>query len=49
MCSGKVAQMQTGEGKTLAAAVAAAYCAMRDGGAHVITANDYLAGSYNFV
>ncbi len=44
MCSGKVAQMQTGEGKTLAAAVAAAYCAMRDGGAHVITANDYLAG-----
>jgi preprotein translocase subunit SecA len=43
LCDGKVAQVQTGEGKTLAAALAAAFCAMRDGGVHILTANDYLA------
>jgi preprotein translocase subunit SecA len=43
MCRGKVAQMQTGEGKTLAAAFAASFGAMRDGALHVLTANDYLA------
>jgi len=43
MCRGKVAQMQTGEGKTLAAAIAACFCAKRDGRVHIITANDYLA------
>jgi preprotein translocase subunit SecA len=43
MCQGKVVQLQTGEGKTLAAAIAASFCAMRDGFVHVLTANDYLA------
>ncbi len=43
MCYGKVVQMQTGEGKTLAAAIAACFCAMRDGKMHIVTANDYLA------
>jgi len=43
LCRGKVVQLQTGEGKTLAAALAAPYCAFRDGFLHVITANDYLA------
>jgi preprotein translocase subunit SecA len=43
LASGRVAQVQTGEGKTLAAALAAAFCAMRDTALHVITANDYLA------
>ena len=41
---GKLAQMQTGEGKTLAAAFAAALNALAGEGVHVITANDYLAG-----
>jgi preprotein translocase subunit SecA len=43
MCGPKVAQLQTGEGKTLAAALAACYGAMRGGGTHILTANDYLA------
>ncbi len=43
MCRGRVAQMQTGEGKTLAAAFAASFGALRGGGFQVVTANDYLA------
>jgi preprotein translocase subunit SecA len=43
LCDGSAVQMPTGEGKTLAAALAACVAAMRDGGVHVITANDYLA------
>jgi preprotein translocase subunit SecA len=43
MCRGRVAQMQTGEGKTLAAAFAASFGAMRGRGLQVLTANDYLA------
>jgi preprotein translocase subunit SecA len=43
MCEGRVAQLQTGEGKTLAAAFAASLGAMRGPGFHVLTANDYLA------
>ena len=43
MCRGRVAQMQTGEGKTLAAAFAASFGALRGGGFLVVTANDYLA------
>lgn len=35
--------MQTGEGKTLAAALAACLGALRGAGMHVLTANDYLA------
>lgn len=41
--SGKLAQMQTGEGKTLAAVFPAALNALAGRGVHVMTANDYLA------
>lgn len=43
MICGKVAQMATGEGKTLAAALAASCLALDGRGFHVLTANDYLA------
>lgn len=43
LCEGKVAQLQTGEGKTLAAALAASFGAMDGLGLHIVTANDYLA------
>ncbi|MHC4447392.1 MAG: hypothetical protein ACYSXF_06385, partial [Planctomycetota bacterium] len=39
-----VAEMATGEGKTLAATPAAAVAGWRGRGCHVITVNDYLAG-----
>lgn len=41
---GCVAQMQTGEGKTLVAALPAAIHGLTGRGAHVITSNSYLAG-----
>ncbi len=40
---GSIAEMQTGEGKTLAAVPAVAWYAREGRGVHVITANDYLA------
>lgn len=40
---GKLAQMQTGEGKTLAAVPPACLNALGDRGVHVLTFNDYLA------
>jgi preprotein translocase subunit SecA len=40
---GSIAEMQTGEGKTLAAVPAVAWYARHGGGVHVMTANDYLA------
>jgi len=40
---GKIAEMKTGEGKTLAATLAAYLNALEGKGAHVITVNDYLA------
>jgi len=40
---GEVAEMQTGEGKTLAAVPAVIWYALRNRGVHVFTANDYLA------
>ncbi len=43
MLSGHVAEMPTGEGKTLAAAVAAFGFALRGEPVHVLTVNDYLA------
>ncbi len=43
MADGKVAEMQTGEGKTLAAVPAVYALALSCGGVHVLTANDYLA------
>jgi preprotein translocase subunit SecA len=43
MHRGMLAQMQTGEGKTLAAVFPACLNAMRGTGMHVLTANDYLA------
>lgn len=42
MLDGKLAEMATGEGKTLTAAFAAAVTAMAGVPVHVITANDYL-------
>jgi preprotein translocase subunit SecA len=43
MAEGKIAEMQTGEGKTLAAVPAVYLLALACGGVHVLTANDYLA------
>ena len=40
---GEIAEMQTGEGKTLAAVPAVIWYALQGRGAHVLTANDYLA------
>jgi preprotein translocase subunit SecA len=40
---GTVVEMQTGEGKTLAAVMPAAFRAMEGRGVHVLTFNDYLA------
>jgi preprotein translocase subunit SecA len=43
LAEGRVAEMQTGEGKTLAAVPAVAWIARRRQGIHVMTVNDYLA------
>lgn len=43
MLNGMVADMQTGEGKTLAISLAAATAALAGTPTHVLTANDYLA------
>jgi preprotein translocase subunit SecA len=43
MSDGKIAEMQTGEGKTLAAVMAVAWHAHSGDQVHVLTANDYLA------
>ncbi len=43
LLDGKVAEMKTGEGKTLAAIPAIMWYARRGTGVHVMTANDYLA------
>jgi preprotein translocase subunit SecA len=43
MLSGQVAEMATGEGKTLAGALAAAGYALRGRSVHVMSVNDYLA------
>ena len=40
---GNVAEMKTGEGKTLVATLAAYLNALEGGGVHVVTVNDYLA------
>lgn len=41
--NGKIAEMRTGEGKTLVATLAAALNALTGRGVHVVTVNDYLA------
>jgi preprotein translocase subunit SecA len=41
---GKIAEMKTGEGKTLAATLPVYLNALTGKGAHVVTVNDYLAG-----
>jgi preprotein translocase subunit SecA len=43
LATGKIAEMQTGEGKTLAAVPAAVWYAKQGQGIHVMTTNDYLA------
>jgi len=43
LARGSIAEMQTGEGKTLAAVPAVVWYAKEKQGVHVITANDYLA------
>lgn len=43
LISGRVAEMQTGEGKTISAVPAAVYGGIRGEGTHVATPNDYLA------
>lgn len=40
---GRIAEMKTGEGKTLVATLAVALNAMKGEGVHVVTVNDYLA------
>jgi preprotein translocase subunit SecA len=44
LAAGHVVEMQTGEGKTLAAVAPAALDALAGHGVHVLTFNDYLAG-----
>ena len=44
LAHGRIVEMQTGEGKTLAAVPAVAWYARSGNGVHVLTANDYLAG-----
>ncbi|MFH1519245.1 MAG: preprotein translocase subunit SecA [Candidatus Omnitrophota bacterium] len=39
----KIAEMVTGEGKTLVATLAASLNALTEGGVHIVTVNDYLA------
>src|ERR1700760_2695609 len=41
--TGKIAEMKTGEGKTLVATLPAALNALAGHGVHVVTVNDYLA------
>jgi preprotein translocase subunit SecA len=43
LARGKIVEMQTGEGKTLACTPAVAWYARSGGGVHVMTVNDYLA------
>ena len=43
LARGSIAEMQTGEGKTLAAVPAIAWYARQGNGVHVMTVNDYLA------
>ena len=43
LAHGRIAEMQTGEGKTLAAVPAVIWYARSRDGVHVMTANDYLA------
>jgi preprotein translocase subunit SecA len=43
LAEGKIAEMQTGEGKTLAAVPAVVWFAKQGEGVHVMTVNDYLA------
>ena len=43
LANGRIVEMQTGEGKTLAAVPAIAWYAKQGQGVHVMTANDYLA------
>jgi preprotein translocase subunit SecA len=43
LANGKIAEMQTGEGKTLAAVPAVVWYARERQGIHVMTVNDYLA------
>ena len=43
LANGKIAEMQTGEGKTLAAVPAIVWFAKQGDGVHVMTVNDYLA------
>ena len=40
---GKIAEMKTGEGKTLVSTLPIVLNAMTDRGVHVVTVNDYLA------
>src|ERR1700730_11239479 len=43
LASGKIAEMQTGEGKTVAAVPAVVWYARAHQGVHLMTVNDYLA------
>ncbi len=43
LADGKIVEMQTGEGKTLAAVPAVVWYARQSAGVHVMTVNDYLA------
>ena len=43
MHEGKIAEMRTGEGKTLTITLAAYLNALEEKGVHIVTVNDYLA------
>ena len=44
LCDGRIAELKTGEGKTLVAVFASYLYALTGKGVHIITVNDYLAG-----
>ena len=43
MCYGEIAELATGEGKTISAVLPAYFHALRGKGSHVVTANNYLS------
>lgn len=43
LCENKIAEMKTGEGKTIVAVAAAYFLSLEGKGVHVVTVNDYLA------
>lgn len=43
LCENRIAEMKTGEGKTIVAVAASFFMSLDGGGVHIVTVNDYLA------